>query len=377
MGKKIILVGADPCKALKAQHRGGVLSLSAGLLEYAKNKEIDCDIVNTFVDTFEKKKLPSAIAIIDRVYRSIIRLFFLIKLLFLNKYDGVIIFSGSGVSFLERIIASIICRMFRVPTVFFIVSGRFINDVKSNIFTIFLSKILLKVPNFLVASGKQWINLFKRLKISSEKVVLIHSWLPPSFKFAGEPKNYDFSKPISFIFLGWVIKEKGVNEIITAIERLQVKFQFNFIFVGGGTLLDELQEKVTNLGWDKFVSFKGWISDDEVKKKLLKSSDVFVLPSYAEGFPMSLIEAMALGLPSICTDVGGISDSLHNEVNGFLIPPRQTEPLIKAMKAYLKDPSLIHKHSISAIETAKKNHDQEKNCGLVFQLLTDLKNNNL
>lgn len=369
MMKRYILIGANPRGALEKQHRGGVLSLSAGLLEYAENNKIGIDIIDTFSDTFENKKIPSIIYFIKRIYRAILRLIFLIRLLISNQYYGTIIFSGSGVSFLERILASMICKIFRVPVIFFIVSGRFISDVEKNIITKFLCGLLLKIPDILVASGKKWIDLFDTLKIPSNKVALIHSWVPPSFGFAENPKKYDFSRPVSFIFLGWIIEEKGIFEILSAIEKLISRFQLRFVFVGGGTLLDDLEGRIVKLGWEKFVSIAGWISDDEMKKKLLRSADVFVLPSYAEGFPMSLIEAMSLGLPAICTDVGGISDSLQSGVNGYLIPPRQVEPLIEAMEHYLQDPSLIEKHSEAALQIFSENHSQDENCKLIFQAL--------
>jgi glycosyltransferase involved in cell wall biosynthesis len=104
--------------------------------------------------------------------------------------------------------------------------------------------------------------------------------------------------------------------------------------------------------------------------QLLDEADVFVLPSYAEGFPNALLEAMARGLPAICTDVGGVSDSLHHEINGFLIPPRNVDALVEAMSCYLRDTSLVERQSSETIKIVAKNHDRVANCKLLFSALS-------
>ena len=84
---------------------------------------------------------------------------------------------------------------------------------------------------------------------------------------------------------------------------------------------------------------------------------------------MSLIEAFSKGLPAICTDVGGIADSLRDGVNGYLIPPRQVQPLIDAMERYLRNPQIIAEHSRAALKIVKANHNAEANCELIFEAL--------
>ena len=108
---------------------------------------------------------------------------------------------------------------------------------------------------------------------------------------------------------------------------------------------------------------------DEEFQEVLNTADVFVLPSYAEGFPMSLIEAFSKGLPAIASDVGGISGSLRNGLNGYLIPPRQVPPLVEAMEHYLKDPRIITGQSRAALQIVKANHNAKVNCGLFFEAL--------
>ena len=110
---------------------------------------------------------------------------------------------------------------------------------------------------------------------------------------------------------------------------------------------------------------KGWLGPDKVFKELSKSH-VLVLPSYAEGFPNVVLEAMSFGLPCICTDVGGISGSIHNDVNGFLVNVKDWRHLNDAMKIYLTKPEKIYQHSKNTLNIVKKNHDWNVNCGKLF-----------
>jgi glycosyltransferase involved in cell wall biosynthesis len=73
--------------------------------------------------------------------------------------------------------------------------------------------------------------------------------------------------------------------------------------------LEEVREAIEQNGWTGEVEAPGWISTPELHE-LFKNADVFVLPSHAEGFPMSLIEAFSSAMPAIVSDVGGVSDSL-------------------------------------------------------------------
>jgi glycosyltransferase involved in cell wall biosynthesis len=226
-------------------------------------------------------------------------------------------------------------------------------------------RLLLKVPYKFTASGSRWIQFYKEMGVESHRILPVGYWLPKSFKIADHPKKVE-NRLIKFLFIGWMIKEKGIYEIIDAITILMNDYKFSFKFIGGGTLFDEVTEIIYKNNWSDYISAEGWVSSAYFEK-IVDSSDVFVLPSYAEGFPMSLIEAMSKGMPSICSDVGGISDSLHNGSNGFLIPPKEVTPLLEAMKAYIVNPNLIEAHSIVTLSVVKANHNQYENCKKFFK----------
>lgn len=358
---KYILVGADPVKS-KSAHSGGVLTLSIGLIDYARRHGHAIEVINTlrpgFGDISFGRRLRAGWDRVLELYRA----------LRAGDCDGVVIFSGAGFSFYERITLSAICRWFGVRDLFVIVDGWFLEIGKATFFKRYWTGLLLRIPHKLAASGARWSTLFRELGIEANRVASIHYWLRDAFVISENRKTVTPGKPLQFIFVGWMIKEKGIHELLAAIEELMKNYQFSLTFVGAGTLLEYVRQKIRDLKWTKNISASGWVSNEDLEQ-MLSSADVFVLPSYAEGFPLSLIEAFSRGLPAICTDVGGISDSLLNGVNGYLIPPRQVQPLVKAMERYLKNPQIISDHSQAALEIVRANHRAEANCELVFDAL--------
>lgn len=363
--KKVILVGAKvENDVLKRHEYGGVLTLSNGLVDYASRFGLHVEVINTLRPTFNH------VSILKRIRVGIGRVYELTTLL--RAYDkphGVIIFSGAGWSFYERVFLSLICKIFQVPCVFFIVDGWFLNVLEKSLLNRLWIGFLLKIPHMLAASGSNWVNFFKKIGVGDDHIITIRYWLPRSLDVAEKPKVLLAGEQLRFIFVGWMIKEKGLNEILISLEVLLKEYKFQFTFIGGGTMLERVCETIKMSKWEPSVSALGWISPEQLDSEL-SAAHVFVLPSYAEGFPMSLIEAMTKGLPAICTDVGGISDSLHDGVNGFLIPPKDIHELKKAMEFYICNPSAVSRHSMEALEIVRANHDADSNCRLLYNIFS-------
>jgi glycosyltransferase involved in cell wall biosynthesis len=93
------------------------------------------------------------------------------------------------------------------------------------------------------------------------------------------------------------------------------------------------------LGIGGQLEFVGYASQDEVVQ-YLEESDIFVLPSFAEGVPVSIMEAMACGIPVVATFVGGVAELVENEINGLLVFPSDIEGLGNAIEKYLYDSNL-------------------------------------
>lgn len=140
----------------------------------------------------------------------------------------------------------------------------------------------------------------------------------------------------TFIFVGRLVRDKGINELVEAFERLNKEYpNTRLILVGRQEPeLDPLKpETIAKIDNNKNIEAVGQQSD---VRPWLAASDAFVFPSYREGFPNVVIEAGAMGLPSIVTDINGSREIIIEDKNGTIIPPRDADALYLAMKTFLE-----------------------------------------
>ncbi len=120
--------------------------------------------------------------------------------------------------------------------------------------------------------------------------------------------------------------QKDQIGLINAIAKLEYKVSLDF--VGTGPDFDQVQAYATKIGVDDQIAFLGDRTD---VPELLSKSQIFVLSTHYEGFPISILEAMRAGLPIIATDVNGIYEQVENGINGFLVPHQDEQALITAL----------------------------------------------
>lgn len=147
---------------------------------------------------------------------------------------------------------------------------------------------------------------------------------------------------VRFLFLGAIVRQKGVYDLLETVAARRDELQGRFFLTIGGTGEDEqLQRFITDLNLGGLVEFVGWVSGPR-KKELLARADVFVLPSYVEGVPVSLLEAMTYGLPVLATPVGGVPGIVDDD-NGVLVPPGDCAALGDALVRLSEDAALRHR----------------------------------
>jgi glycosyltransferase involved in cell wall biosynthesis len=93
------------------------------------------------------------------------------------------------------------------------------------------------------------------------------------------------------------------------------------------------------------------------------AADIFILPSYHEGLPLVLLEAMSVGLPVIASDVGGVPDVVDHEVNGFLVPPKDVNSLARIIEWVVAHPDRAKEIGIRAQAVIAKDYSLERMCG--------------
>lgn len=144
-------------------------------------------------------------------------------------------------------------------------------------------------------------------------------------------------------FSGALIPRKGVEYLLEAFSKIQDLFNGAFLEIIGPELNQqyclELKKKTRVMGLEKRVTFVGELSQEEMAERLARSR-VLVLPSLSEGLGRVIIEAMACGVPVVCSSVGGIKDVVENGKTGFLVPPGDAEALAEKLKVLLSDREL-------------------------------------
>lgn len=163
--------------------------------------------------------------------------------------------------------------------------------------------------------------------VPADKISVIHNTTDHQSVLFNQKK---FSFNIGF--LGRLVDQKGVDTLIKSIEILKDKGIRPHLYIGGtGPLMDELLELVKHLKVENSVTFLGNVSD---KDSFFKKTDIFVLPSRYEGFPLVLLEAGMYQMPVVATEVSGTPEIIRDNETGFLVEKDNPEELAAALHKY-------------------------------------------
>lgn len=177
-----------------------------------------------------------------------------------------------------------------------------------------------------------------------------YSYSPPSVT----------KKKMTFLFIGRLLKHKGILEFVAAAKILKSKYKnSSFIVVGDLTPNPSCISRETLEKWKKerYISYKGYHEDI---RPFLKETSVFVLPSYREGIPKSVLEAMSMGRPVITTRAPGCQDTVEEGRNGWLVEKQNVPDLVAAMEKFLKNPHFILQMGKESRKIAEEKFDIKK-----------------
>jgi glycosyltransferase involved in cell wall biosynthesis len=186
---------------------------------------------------------------------------------------------------------------------------------------------ILGVCNCMVALSSQWKRDLQKISPVSDIRVIYNPTILRDISF--ESDDVHKKNPVQFLFMGRIGKRKGVYDIVESMRKVH-SANVQVRLYGDGDM-DQLQKFVQEQGLDRCVKVCGWI-DGSTKDATFRSADVLLLPSYNEGLPISVLEAMAYGLPVLATDVGGIPEAVIEGQNGFLISPGQCDVLAERIE---------------------------------------------
>ena len=216
-----------------------------------------------------------------------------------------------------------------------------------------------ETPNFLIKAG-----------VPADKII----YIPSAYIDLSVFKPMDLPKKYDLIFVGRLVENKGINLFVEAVKQLNVKA----LIVGDGPLYDKIKFEIINSKLE--IKLHGWAKDSLEVAELINKSKILVMPSYNEGGPRVVVEAMACGVPVLATPVGIVPDLLkngpdtHENSGGAIEDPRfanhalheanrdrggeiiawEPEDIAKKARGLLNDPARYNKISGEAIEIAKQ-----------------------
>ena len=198
---------------------------------------------------------------------------------------------------------------------------------------------------------------------------------PKEITVIGNGVNQEVFAPIQnreikeeyILYTGRLHARKGLIDLLDCAERVcRENKQVRFIVCGGGPFYDKLNEEVQRRGMREKFLLQGFIKKERLIQ-LYKNATIHVVPSHYEGLPTVVLEGMSCGLPVVATDVGGNSEVISNNVNGFLIPSKNPDAMAEIIIKLLNDPALRERIGKSARKTIEENYSWDKITDKILQ----------
>lgn len=266
---------------------------------------------------------------------------------YLNRVSNIFsVITGLGYTFHKESIKQIVIGF--IVRLLYRISLRFCKKVlfyNEDDLTLFLKNKLCKKDNSFVVDG-HGVDI-QEFNIDSSKIDLIN--------YSINSENGD----VKFLMAGRFLIEKGIIEYLNACRYLSQKYK-NAEFYLAGKSDDNYSSLSTSfvfkLAKECNVKIIGWVD----MKEILAIIDVFVLPSYGEGMPRSILEAMAMRKPIITTNSPGCRSTVKNGYNGFIVPIKNVGKLTIAMERFILDPGLINEMGAASRKLAEEKFDSKK-----------------
>jgi len=213
---------------------------------------------------------------------------------------------------------------------------------------------LVQSSDLVTTVSKSIAQELKEYHLNPDEVNVLYNGVDEKF-FSPKQRRSDDSKKY-IMFVGRIDREKGLFDLLECGRYIcSERPDVFFVVVGKGRDLDKLRQKTRKAEVQGRFIFLGQVDKDELVK-LYQNATLFVLPSYHEGLPGVLLEAMSCGLPVIATDVRGNRDIISDGENGILVPPKAPKKMAEAISMLLKNERIGKNLSKNARKTIEKNY---------------------
>lgn len=211
-------------------------------------------------------------------------------------------------------------------------------------------KDIFAMADAVIALSEDWKQFLAQYVCAPEKIHVIYNAVK-----LPEPYEKDYSNR-KMLFLGILGQRKGTYDLIEVLPEIFRKYPDAHIYFGGDGERDTAERLCREKEIDGNVTFLGWVRGAE-KEKYLKECSIYVLPTYHEGMPMSVLEAMSYGMAVISTYVGGIPHLITDGENGLLCGAGEQEALFRNLCRMLDDPDIRRRFGKKAADKIKDEFD--------------------
>ena len=337
LSSKILTIGPD-----YHNHRGGVGAV--------------IEVYSRYFEVFKFIASHRNGSVLSKVSIFLINLIKYFSILVTDKNIKIIHIHGASYgSFYRKFVVFIIGKyIFRKKIIYHIHGGGFkVFYSKCNGLSKRLIKTLFGNADIVICLSHSWIEYYKQT-FKIKRAVILPNIIDYPVKFMPAAKT----GVVTFLFLGLISAAKGIFDLIEVIAKNKEKYRNRIkLLIGGNGEVQYLKEFIKKYDIDDIVEYLGWISNVK-KAEVLNNSSVYVLPSYNEGLPISILESMSYGKPIISTNVGGIPEIVKDRRNGLLITPGDLKEIEMAVDYFLANPDLIDEYGAMSVELVKKHLPQ-------------------
>jgi len=259
-----------------------------------------------------------------------------------RRPDAVLLFVAVGASIVEKGAMAWYARLRGVPVVMFPRGGSIIDDCRASAFTRAWVRGAFRGALQIVCQSDSWRQFaIQVLGFSPANVAVVRNWTATRALLAlGASRAAAGHPPVRLLFIGWLERDKGIFELLEAARLLMTRGRrFVLDVAGDGSVAAEARATIARHALESVVRLRSWLGYTELEQAL-READVLVLPSWAEGLPNAMVEAMAARLAVVVTRVGAIPEVVTDRRSAMLVEPRDPESLAAGLAAVIDDPRL-------------------------------------
>ena len=230
-------------------------------------------------------------------------------------------------------------------------------------------KKIFGMADKVIVLSEEWAEFFGKNVCDHEKIVVLYNGVVmPEY----EKKDYSDH---NVLMLGRLGERKGTYDLLKAIPAVLRSIPDAIFYLGGDGDVEQCKKIVEENGLGGHVVFLGWVRDEE-KEKQLRNCSTFILPSYHEGMPMAVLEAMSYGLATVSTNAGGIPQIIEQGISGIRVEAGDVEAIASALSSVLMDEDKRRRLGTAGRGRIKSRFDFRANVSWIEKIYAGLQHSN-